>query len=61
MGSHEVDDFGGDFFRGDGEVALVFTVFIIDQNDHAAVANLLDGLFHGGKAVAGVGEHALAS
>ena len=44
VGGHEIDDFGRDFFRGDGEVAFVFPVLIVDDDEHAAGADLLDGL-----------------
>jgi hypothetical protein len=37
---HEVDGFGRDFFGGDHEVALVFTVLIIDDDDHPPFPNL---------------------
>ena len=46
---HEVDGFRRDFFGGHGEVAFVFAVFVVDQDDHAAVANFFDGFFDGGK------------
>ena len=39
---HEIDDLGGDFFGGDGEVALVFPVFIVHHHQDAAGADLLD-------------------
>ena len=41
---HEVDDLGGDFLRGDDEIALVFTVFVIDDDHDPAVAEVLDDL-----------------
>ena len=43
---HEVDDFGRDFFGGDGEVAFVLAIFVVDDHEHAAGANLLDGGRH---------------
>ncbi len=46
---HEIDGFGSDFFRGHGEVAFVFAVLVIDQDDHAALADFLDGFFDGGE------------
>ena len=46
---HEVDGFGGDLFGGQGEVAFVFAVFVVDQDDHAALANFFDGFFDGGE------------
>src|SRR5258708_37705927 len=39
---HEVDGFGGDFFRRDGEIAFVFAVFVVDHHDHATGADLLN-------------------
>ena len=42
IGGHEIDDLGGDFFGGDGEVSLVFPVFIVHHHQHAAGANLLN-------------------
>ena len=46
---HEVDGFGRDFFGGHGEVAFVFAVFVVDQDDHAALSDFLDGFFYGGE------------
>ena len=40
---HEVDGFGRDELGGEGEIALVFAVFVIDDYDHAAGADLRDG------------------
>ncbi len=37
---HEVDGFGGDELGGQGEVAFVFAVFVVDDDDHAAGADL---------------------
>jgi hypothetical protein len=37
MAGEEVDILGGGKFRGEHEVALVFTIFIIHEDDHAAV------------------------
>ena len=48
---HEVDGFGGDFFGGHGEVAFVFAVFVVDEDDHASLANFFDGFFDGGELV----------
>src|SRR5260221_11025477 len=36
---HEVDGFGRDFLSGEGEVAFVFAVFVVDDDDHAAGAD----------------------
>ena len=46
---HEVDGFGRDFFGGHGEVAFVFAVLVVDENDHAALADFLDSFFDGGE------------
>jgi hypothetical protein len=40
---HEIDRLGSDKFSGDGQVAFVFAVFIIDYHDHAAGLNLGNG------------------
>ena len=37
---HEVDGFGRDLFGGHGEVAFVFAVFVVDDDDHASGADL---------------------
>jgi hypothetical protein len=39
---HEVHDLGRDEIRGDDDVALVFTIFVVDEDDHFAVANVFD-------------------
>src|SRR5260370_11871291 len=44
---HKVDGVGGDFFGGHGEVAFVFAVLVVDEDDHAALADLFDGFFDG--------------
>src|SRR6266851_3304907 len=46
---HEVDGVGRDFLGGHGEVAFVFAVLVVNQDDHAALANLFDGFFDGGE------------
>ena len=43
---HEVDRFGGDELRRDGEVALVFAVFIVDDDDHATSGEILKSVFN---------------
>ena len=40
---HEVDDLGGDLLGGDGEVAFVLAVLVVDDDDHAAGAEILNG------------------
>ena len=37
---HEVDGFGRNFFGGDDEIAFVFAVFIVDENDEFAFAKV---------------------
>ncbi|MNG27424.1 hypothetical protein D3C84_1125400 [compost metagenome] len=44
MGHHEVDGFGRDEFGGHDKVALVFTVFFVNQDDDTAGAQLGDDL-----------------
>src|SRR5271163_4614770 len=46
---HEVDGFGRDFFGGHGEVAFVLAVFVVDEDDHTALANVFYGVFYGGE------------
>jgi len=40
---HEVDGFGSDKFSCEGEVAFVFAILIIDYDQHASGADLVDG------------------
>jgi len=37
------------FFGGHGKVAFVFAVLVVDEDDHAALANFFDGFFYGGE------------
>ena len=46
---HEVDDFGRDLFGGDGEVAFVFAIFIVDDDQHPAGPKILDRFGDGGE------------
>ncbi len=46
---HEINGVGRDFLGGHGEVAFVFAVFVVNEDDHAALADLFDGFFDGGK------------
>ena len=46
---HEVDRFGRDLVRGEDEVALVLAVFVIDEDDHPASADGIDGGLDGGE------------
>jgi hypothetical protein len=43
VAGHEVDGFGGDVFGGEGEVAFVFAVFVVDHDHHAAGADFGEG------------------
>ena len=43
---HEVDVLRRDRRGGDDQVALVLAVLIVDDDDHLAVLDILDGLFH---------------
>ena len=46
VGGHEIDDLGGDLLRRDGQVALVFPVFVVHHHHDAPGADLLDRLRH---------------
>ena len=48
---HEVDGFRRRLLGGDDEVALVLAVFVIDEDDHAALAQLVDSLLDGTEAL----------
>ena len=41
---HEIDRLGRRHLRRDDEIALVLAVLVVDQDEHAAVARLLDDL-----------------
>ena len=49
VGGHEVDDFRRDALGGDGEIAFVFAVLVVDDDDDAAVAQFVDGFGDGNK------------
>ena len=46
VAGHEVDGFGSDIFGGQREVAFVFAVFVVHDDDHAAGLDLGDGAGH---------------
>ena len=46
---HEVDGFGRYFFRRHREVAFVFAVFVVDQDDLPALADFFEGFLDGCK------------
>ena len=41
---HEVDDFRGRHLRRDDDVALILTLFGVDEDEHAAVARIFDDI-----------------
>ena len=43
VAGHEVDGLGGDVLGGQGEVALVLAILIVDHDDHAAGLDIGDG------------------
>ena len=47
MGGHEVDRLGGDLGGGADEVALVFAVFVIDDDDKPTKPDVGDEVFDG--------------
>jgi hypothetical protein len=57
---HEVDGVGRDLLRGDAEVALVLAVLVVDEDDHAALLQVADGVLDALHGVVGVvhGDHA---
>jgi len=40
---HEIDGFGGDELGGHAQVALVFSVLVVHEDDHFAIADILNG------------------
>jgi hypothetical protein len=46
---HEIDRVRGRHLRGDDEVALILPVLVVDQDEHPAVAGLLDNLLDAGE------------
>ena len=60
MGRHEVDHIGRGHLRRDHEVAFVLAILVIDKNEHAHVARLVDDLGDGGDGVGifGIGHDA---
>ena len=46
-GGHEIDDFGRHLFGGNGQVAFVLAIFVVDDDKHAPGASFLDGLGNG--------------
>jgi len=48
MGDHEIDGLGGDVLGRHDQVALVFAVFFVDQNNQPASAQLGDDFSYRG-------------
>jgi hypothetical protein len=46
---HEVDRVGSGHLRRNHEVALILPVLVVDENEHAAIAGLVDDLFGAGE------------
>ena len=46
VAGHEIDQLGRHPLRGHGEVAFVFPVFVVHQDDHLALADVLYGFFN---------------
>ncbi len=49
VAGHEVDGLGGDVLGGQGEVALVLAVLVVDHDDHAAGLDFVKGAGDVGK------------
>ena len=45
MPGHEIDGLRGHLFCGNDEVAFVFPVFVVDQDDEFPLLNVADGVF----------------
>jgi hypothetical protein len=41
---------GGDFFRGNGQITLILSIFIVGYDDHLACADSHNGIFDAGEA-----------
>jgi hypothetical protein len=44
---HEINDLGGHLFGRTDQIAFVFAVFVVDDNYHFAVADILRGFLNG--------------
>ena len=49
VGGHEVDGFGRDQLGGHGQVAFVFAILVVDDHQHFAGAEIVEGFRDGGK------------
>ena len=45
VAGHEVDRVGSRHLRGNDEIALIFAVVVVDQDEHPAVARFVDDRF----------------
>ena len=45
MSGHEIDGLRGHLFCGNDEIAFVFPVFVVDQDDELPLLNVPDGVF----------------
>ena len=54
VGGHEVHGFGRGHLRGDDQIALILAVLVIDKDEHAPVARILDDILDGTDGVAPV-------
>ena len=55
MGRHEIDRIRRGHLRGDHQIALVFTVLMIDQHKHAAIAGIVDDVLNTGNRIFPIG------
>ena len=46
VGGHEIDGLRRDFFGGHTKIALVFTIFVIHEDDHFPISNVFNRLFN---------------
>jgi hypothetical protein len=46
---HEIDDFRRYLFRRTDQIALIFAVFVVHDNDHAPFANVSSSVGDGSK------------
>src|SRR5678810_290208 len=49
MTRHEVDNLRRNLFRRTDQIALIFAIFVVDNDDHFAVAYVVDGFLYGCK------------
>jgi hypothetical protein len=47
MSRHEVNGFCCDLLGGHTKITLILAIFVVHENDHAAMANLINRLFYG--------------